>query len=346
MAQPSKSKYYCFRVSNPRFVESDDVETDMSVFPVEWDVPWRYWEDVTFVIWSWEISASGLSHIQGYMELYAPERFTALKRHPGLEGAHFEMRRGTQVEAINYCEKPAHPDLYSAEDIATHREGPFMWGEPSEQRQGKAKTERSALFVNKIKDGATDRQLAEEMPGLFLIHLNKVPTVRAVFKNADRGPRRTMPIVLLLVGHPGTGKSRTASLISDFVGSVYRVSDARGSGLYWDGYAQQDVVIIDDMDGSRCKPGFFKQLCDRYPFSVAPLGKPNVEFNSPLIIITSNSVIRQWWPKAMASPSELNAIKRRITHCMFYGWGRKAQPCAQGAVHGLELLAAHGLIPL
>lgn len=336
--QGSKSKYYCFTVNHPRWVESEDAETDMSLFDVEWDCPWRYWQDVTFVIWSYEVGANGTPHIQGYLELYAPERLTALKHHLGLEGAHFEMRRGTQFEAIAYCEKPAHPDMFSAEEIATHRQGPFYCGEPSEQRQGKAKTHSLNAMVEAIRRGDSDRQLLETFQGAAMMHFNKVPAVRAVFRNEDRGPREVMPSVFLFVGPTGTGKTRTAHAIAEHLGSTYIVPDARGSGLYWDGYLQQESVIIDDFDGSRCKPGFLKQLCDRRAFTVAPIGRPNIEFNSPNIFITSNRVPKAWWPKA-ASPTDVSAIMRRFCCIRYFGY---VQPHVPGQVVGLQLYEIFG----
>jgi len=316
--QGVQSKYYCFTVNNPTAIEDEEFFFGEKEFV--WEAPWPYWEGVTYVHWSYEVGEKGTKHIQGYLELQEKKRITALKKLKGLERAHFEMRRGTQAEAINYCEKPLHPELFTAVDIATHIAGPYFNGEKSKNTGvGKAKTDNKRVIVDKVRSGGTDAELWDEFPGAMWTGHRAVPLIREVFTISRRGPRDKMPTVWLFVGLPGTGKSRTAKIIASSLGDIYVVQEARGSGLYWDGYRQEESVIIDDMDGSLMKPAFFKKLCDRYRFSVAPLGKANVEFNSPNIFITSNSVPKNWWPKVMKSTVELGAIMRRFCVILFFG---------------------------
>ena len=47
----------------------------------------------------------GTPHLQGYLECANRVRFTQLRKIGGLQRAHFEIRRGTQQEAIDYCHK-------------------------------------------------------------------------------------------------------------------------------------------------------------------------------------------------------------------------------------------------
>jgi len=251
------------------------------------------------------------------VEFTERKRLTQVKKMLGLERAHFEFRRGTQAEAMAYSEK---------ED--TRVDGPWRSGEPSVQEQGKAKTKATALLVTRTREGASDRELWEEHPGLMLLHNRNIATIRSVFRS--KGARRSMPTVIFFCGTPGTGKSRTAHLLGEYISTngVYVVPEARSSGLYWDGYEQQDVIILDDFDGGRCKPSFLKQLCDRYPFSVSPIGRPNMQFNSHTVIITSNYAPRFWWPKASKSdPTLMKAVWRRFAWVQFFGYPiKRADP--------------------
>nr|WAE42894.1 MAG: replication associated protein [Cressdnaviricota sp.] len=72
-------------------------------------------------------------HLQGYLEC-VPMRFTQAQKITGMEGAHFEKRKGSQEQAINYCKKEE-----------SREEGPWEWGTKSFKKQLPAK-EKSAKF--------------------------------------------------------------------------------------------------------------------------------------------------------------------------------------------------------
>jgi len=313
MSQGSKSKYWCFTVNNPRSVVLADYGYDDSCWPFEWDAPWREFP-VKFLIWSLEMEQT--LHVQGYLELDQPLRMTSLKKWPGLEGAHFEMRGkfSSQAAAIAYCEKINHEKY--REKWHTHLDGPYRVGTPVQIEVGQAKKINAATLVAYIRDGWSDEKLWDAAPGMMLIHGRKTSDVRQAFNII---PQRTeRPFVFMFVGAPGTGKTRTAYEIARRLGDVYTVDTARGSGLYWDGYNGQKCVILDEMDGHRMQLNFFKQLTDRYPFKVHPLGRPGVNFNSPYIFITSNTTPLNWWPKAMNLKNNYEAVMRRVFVAQFF----------------------------
>lgn len=75
---------------------------------------------VKYAIYSEEIGEEGTYHLQGYIELTKPVRFTQVKSIcPILEGAHFERRRGTPEEARAYCMKIDDPTFIA---------GPYEFG--------------------------------------------------------------------------------------------------------------------------------------------------------------------------------------------------------------------------
>jgi len=315
-------------VNNPPLFSFDTYGYDTSEWPVEWDAPWREYPCQYFI---WSLEKETTLHIQGYIELREPLRYTALKKWPGLEKAHFEPRGGSQQEAIEYCEKWKHPNNpVCAAKMHTHIEGPFIIGTPSEQLQGKARKINAAAFVGLVRSGATDQELWDTAPSLMLLHGRKTSEIRQAFQVVP--PRDSEPFVFLFSGAPKTGKTRLAfalaKLLAKGPNDIYFVDTARGSGLYWDEYNGQTCVILDEMDGARCQVNFFKQMTDRYPFRVHPLGRPSVNFNSPYIFVTSNTTPSHWWPKAMQLKNNADAIMRRFFICQHFPKIKKEFPNA------------------
>ena len=109
----------------------------------------------------------------------------------------------------------------------------------------------------------------------------------------------------MLIGEPGTGKSKTAAEIAAD-GSVYY----KPRGEWWDGYEQQNTVIIDDYYGW-LKYDEILKICDRYPYSV-PIKGGYEQFNSKRIIFTSNEPIEKWYKGDWFGDTQLKALKRRI----------------------------------
>lgn len=110
--------------------------------------------------------------------------------------------------------------------------------------------------------------------------------------------------VKLLVGEPGTGKSKACW---DYVnesgtGKTYYYKD---NSKWWDYYNQQDVVILDDYYG-HFSYSMFLSLLDRYPLKVEFKGGMT-EFNSKEIWITSNK-----WPFDWYQNEEMSPLYRRL----------------------------------
>jgi hypothetical protein len=89
-SQPqSQLKTYCFTINNV----SPDCIPCLPSF-------------ATYVCFQPEIGESGTPHLQGYIELSKAMRISALKKLGSPWSlAHFEGRRGTQAQAIDYCRK-------------------------------------------------------------------------------------------------------------------------------------------------------------------------------------------------------------------------------------------------
>jgi len=142
-------------------------------------------------------------------------------------------------------------------------------------------------------------------------------------------PRSTKTTVYVLVGPPGTGKSRWAS---DFATRYNKVPSTtndspdssspanpageeddheqpyyKSRGDWWDGYTNNKVVIIDDFYGW-LKYDELLRITDRYPHK-CPVKGAFVEFVAEVIIFTSNVHVDKWYKFEGFNPE---ALCRRI----------------------------------
>lgn len=250
------------------------------------------WEGATFVVYQEEVGSEGTSHLQGYAELgdkRGGATLATVKRFPGLETAHIERRRGTAAQARAYCEK---------ED--TRVGGPYTWGVPAQQ--GK----RSDLIAvqESIAEGADTAELwTEHFPAMVRYH-------RAfdVYRRVTSAKRSWETTCITLIGPSGCGKTRWVHQNYDRLGTALFV---KGPGKWWDGYDGEDVVLIDEMYGSRFTHGELLQLTDRYAHSVEVKGAV-INFAPRVIIFTSNAHPSGWYVGAQFQ-WEQSPLRRRLT---------------------------------
>lgn len=117
--------------------------------------------------------------------------------------------------------------------------------------------------------------------------------------------------MLVFYGASGTGKSRRAAELCGSESTYYKPR-----GKWWDGYANQDNVIIDDFYGWLSFDEFLR-IADRYPCRVEVKGG-FAEFTSKRIVITSNQAPSQWWRGEWFKGEQLKALTRRLDVVCFY----------------------------
>lgn len=266
------------------------------------------WRHVKYVIYQREMGTH--EHFQGYIELEQGLTYDQLHQFEGLEGAHFERRRGTAKQARHYCEKPVEgcdcPSCDTERRAPTKLEGPFIWGEPSHQGQ---RAELLEIQRELHRPEASLKRVAEDHFGEW-VKFNKA--FAEYRRKVVAKPRSTKTRVFLFVGPPGRGKSTIMRLIAErvFQMDYYKVPAPKGSGIYFDDYDHQPIMIIDEFDGDWMKPKFFNLLADEHECVLPVHGGAGHQMTSKFLFIGSNYAPVHWWKKR--SPVQLAQTTRRI----------------------------------
>lgn len=233
---------------------------------------------------------TGKLHLQGYCELHEKKRLGGIKKLFKNKKLHIEPREGTQAQAIGYCVKSE-----------TYVDGPFHAGTP--RKQGK-RSDLDSLAI-RLRSEEPLESIFLDYPGHFIRYQRSIINFRNVF--IDRTPRTWAPTVYVLIGPPGSGKSRYAW---ESKPDLYTLP-VPSPTAWFDGYIGQDTVLFDDFDGSWFKRTYLLQLLDRYPMQV-PIKGGFVNWKPRTIFITSNDPISCWYQK------HHTAILRRVTKIFYF----------------------------
>lgn len=238
--------------------------------------------DSQYMVYQIEEGETGTTHVQGYIEFTQTRRLSAVKRMLGGR-CHLERRRGTRDQARAYCMKEE-----------SRVEGPFEYGTWIPGGPGR----RTDLYEirERIGAGATEEELWDSH---FPTMVRNYRAIRE-YRHIKSTQRDAMPVVHVLYGDTGTGKSRWAR--ETFTTAYWKSQDE-----WWDGYDGQEAVIFDEFYGW-IKFSLLLRICDRYPLR---LGRKCgfVNFTSKTLVFTSNHRPDTWYQNI----SNFNAFIRRVT---------------------------------
>lgn len=229
-------------------------------------------------------------HLQGYISFKYPKTGTALQKFTKGGKHHFEVRRGSAVEARNYCwkgpgkkrTKEPHPDA--------------DWWETGILPIGKGARTDIMKTKESLENGASMRDIIRETTsGQSLQYAKQWLTY-------EEKPRNYKPKVEWYYGLTGTGKSKLA--FKTFEGKDYFV--ANETNKWWDGYDGHQNIIIDDMRSNFATYHCLLRLLDRYEHKIEYKGGFR-QFKGKHIIITSSET-----PEEMFH-WEVSELMRRIT---------------------------------
>lgn len=228
-------------------------------------------------------------HVQGYIQLKRGQRLSWLKTNIS-KTAHWEVQRGTNQQAREYCQK-------LDTQIAPPKEcGIFA------DKAG-ARTDLNS-YRDAIKLGKRKRDLMETHP----MEMAKFDRFYHLVRSSHMPKRTTDLKVELYFGKAGTGKTRKAFEENE---DLYIVPLTNGS-LWFDGYDLHKQVLLDDFNGkaSKCALDYTLRLLDRYPAQV-PIKGSHTWWLPDKVMITSNIHPRQWY-NFTKREEHWAALKRRI----------------------------------
>jgi hypothetical protein len=272
------------------------------------------WE-CKYLIFGKEVGEQGTPHLQGYVAFENAKSLVGMKMmHQTL---HWEIAKGTPKQASEYCEKDGDVFEKGIRPLSQKEKGDL----------GKRAFEE-ALVAYKEKR-------YEDM-GSMALNLKAFDYMDA--KCVARDTKIASLVELeheWFYGLSGTGKSRKAR--EDYPAAY--IKDPKNA--WWDGYAGEEVVIIDDFDKFQVKQsGDMKRWLDRYPFQAERKGAYLGLIRPKKIIITSNYHPKEIWDD---SDVTLSTILRRVKVTRFDSFPTPATPGSGdgGApARGLRLVAA------
>jgi len=179
---------------------------------------------------------------------------------------------------------------------STRLDGPWELGIRPVRRNDKSDWER-------VHELARNNEIAKIPAEIQIKCMGNLIRIRDMFlksKDCAHGKVRG----LWIYGPPGTGKSFFAR---NYLGTdpVYPKTQAK----WWDGYQQEKVVVLDDMD-SDCLAHFMKIWTDVYAF-IAEAKGTTVAPNHHVFVVTSNEPLESIYEGQ--KPDFQQAIRRRFT---------------------------------
>ena len=135
-------------------------------------------------------------------------------------------------------------------------------------------------------------------------------------------PRNSKPEVHWLYGKAGTGKTR---YVIDNYTDVYIKDHTK----WWNGYRQQEVILIDDFDSHLWEFRVLLLVLDRYPYQGEYKGG-YIHVNSPIIYVTCEFHPSHYWKDndlaqvtrrldSITQPATTSLLKRTLVHCTEVG---------------------------
>lgn len=303
-----QSKHWMFTINNPPLPhEGPNLFTNFGRAPL-------------YAIWQLEIGENQTPHMQGYVYFNVKIRGTTLSNYFGGH-PHLEVRRGNHLQVFMifllflYYSFPGYnfsqAKAYCSKDD-TRLEGYWEFGDDTNIPLSAGARQDLLSLKRKIDSGVSFVDIAQD-ESTFGTYARCDQFLRR-YKRTVSVKRHWPTEVITLVGDTGTGKTRWAT---ETYPLLYSLPYKKGSGTYFDDYDDHDVVLIDEMYGSRFAHSYLLSLIDRYPLSV-PVHHGSVNFRPHTVIFTSNAHPDSWYASlnldgSRKFPFEDGPLKRRLT---------------------------------
>jgi len=248
-----------------------------------------------------ERGEGGFEHWQVFLQFRARVRLHQVKAAVGDNTAHCESRKGTPSQARDYCRK-------SDTGVAgTYWEGGDLRGaKVNHMDEIKDAMDKGADVLTLMRDHFATWTRCEKACDRYI-------QARDSLRASTWCPAK----VELHWGVSGTGKTRYCMdvITAQHGGVCYR----KNSGVWWDGYSGQKVVLFDDYDGT-IPIDTLLQVLDGYGRGVLmPIKGSHINVWARTFYFTSNRCLDSWYPHA--TPEQLAGLRRRFTAVREYRVG-------------------------
>lgn len=255
-----------------------------------------------YIVWGEEVGEDGYWHYQGYVE-WKCKALTDKQKQNIIGGpAHFEVRRGTQDEAISYATK----DLKHVKRYGT----PVVQGQRTDIKE----------FFEKAEKTDNLKKLVRENPSIYArTHnaLDKFLSMPEKVEDKFRSEKRDIkPQCIVVYGKPGTGKSHFCRQIAngnqngDYIENENLVYEYNPTLLTPEQYKGQGTVLIQEFGKGAIPAATFCLWIDKGRCLM------NVKYKSSWLcatrfIINTNFNPTMWYSEC---PKEVrNGVMRRVT---------------------------------
>lgn len=265
---------FCFTVNNYGEEELAFARSDPPQDPIRW------------IGFEEEVGEEGTPHLQGCVVLKKRKTITGMKTIPLFKRAHLEVMKGRLEHSEVYCSKENKFESYGDRPL-------------SSKDKGSTEKERHHEINRLAKEGLFD-DIEEIAPDVWRRDYNKLKTIAKDYM------KHPSCIDILenewIYGPTGTGKTR--GVWERFPDAYIKKADTH----WWDGYAGQETVIIDDFDKYFVKQGYHLKIWgDHRPFMAETKGGAQL-IRPKRIIVTSNYRMEDIWD----DEETLKPLKRRF----------------------------------
>lgn len=250
--------------------------------------------ECTYIVYGREIGKSGTPHLQGFVRFKYGKRFAGMQKlHPR---AHWEPAKDIEA-ATNYCMKDK--DYF----IKDNRNPGF-------------RTDIQAV-LDLIEEKKTLREIAVECPREIIKYHNGIQKLLTLYQE----PRNDKPQVYWLYGPTGTGKTRYVYDRHKNESIWTCMNDLKN----WEGYEQQDVILLDDFRKNYCTFGQLLRYLDRYPLLC------NIKYGSGQINSKYMYITCPYHPQDVYETREdVNQLIRRIDKIIEFPLQQNVSEVAEG----------------
>lgn len=233
---------------------------------------------------------TGTPHLQGY--LYFDNARTLRSVRQQLPGLHVVVSKGTPAENITYCSKEGE-----FVEFGTRPQTP--------QEIGQAEADRYEVAWNAARRGSYSNLRPGELDAIDAeLRFRHYNTIKQIAKDhMVRPPQLESTCGIWIHGVAGSGKTTA-------VNRTFPTAYLKPLNKWWDGYQDEEVVVLDDMDiYHRDLTSQIKHWADFLPF-IGEIKCGSRYLRPKKFIVTSQYSIEKIWEH---DPESLAAISRRFT---------------------------------